>query len=137
MEAPSELDHDGYADLIMTVCERLWQSGYTLKVYGFKQVDLSWERSVMIAQDSEASQALMRDLVTYKTKAFQTQFKPPSEPCLKLSISQGLSLIEGLSRRQVFEPFDQHLELVKSSRQAQTLVQNQHIEKLNHKETRS
>ena len=104
MEVPSELEHDGYADLIMTVCERLWQNGYTLKIYGFKQVDLSWERSVVIAQDSEASQALMRDLVTYKTKVFQTQFKPPNQPCLKLSISQGLSLIEASSRRQVFEP---------------------------------
>ena len=104
--APTELEQDAYANLIMSVCDRLWHAGYTLKLYGFKNDDLSWNKYVDLIFDSEDSQAFVKDLINYQTRPIHHSIVPPSGPCLKLSMTQGLSLIAKHYRSEIFEPLE-------------------------------
>lgn len=102
--APTEFEQDAYADLIMSICDRLWHGGYTLKVYGFKIDDLSWGKCLDLTLGTEESQTFIKDLINYQTKPIDHSIVPPSFTCLKLSMTQGLNLIAEQYHSKIFEP---------------------------------
>ena len=101
---PNEVEYDAYADLIMSICERLWHTGHILRIYGFKDDDVSWSHSLSLALGSEESQEFIKDLVKYTTKSSKMKLTPPLGPCLKLSMKQGVNLLAMHIRPEVFEP---------------------------------
>ena len=90
----------------MSVCDRLWHAGYTLKIYGFKTDDLSWGKCLDLILDTEESRTFIKDLINYQTTPTHHSIVPPSCLCLKLSMTQGLSLIAEQYRSEVFEPLE-------------------------------